>query len=60
MAQILPHRDLGVLMGSMLHREQSFGEIRGLERLEKLLLDRKSELESKLDPIQQKPIHEDV
>jgi hypothetical protein len=32
----------------MLHREQSFGEIRGLQRLSNVISDRKLELQRKL------------
>lgn len=43
-----PSRDLGQVVGGLLHREQSFGEIRGLQRLNKLISDRRTELEIKL------------
>lgn len=51
--EITPSRDIGTFVGNFFHREQTFGEVRGLQRLRSLLLDRKQELESKLDP---KPI----
>lgn len=47
-----PPRDLGGLMGHLLHREQAVGEIRGLERLQALLDDRKRELQIKLKIIE--------
>ena len=45
---LVPARDLGRLLGDMLHREQSIGEKRGLLRLKRLIDDRKLELETRL------------
>lgn len=42
-------REIGMLFGNLLHREQSLGEARGLERLQNLINDRKLELEQALD-----------
>lgn len=47
---VTPSRDLGQLFGNVMHREQSFGEIRGLNRLSSILQSRKRELEHKLNP----------
>lgn len=44
----IPRRDLGQFFGDFFHREQSLGEIRGLERLQKIINDRKLDLEIQL------------
>ena len=44
----VPKRDLGAFFGELMHREQSLGEIRGLERLGRLVKDRRDELERRL------------
>jgi hypothetical protein len=54
MAQLPVKRDLGALLGDFLHREQSFGEIRGLTRLQNIINDRKQELEIKLGLVPKK------
>lgn len=56
LSQLVPSRDLGTLLGSMLHREQSLGEIRGLRRLSSIISQRKSELDEKLNPKQPEPL----
>lgn len=48
MSQLPVKREIGALLGDFLHREQSFGEIRGLDRMDNLINDRKHDLEVKL------------
>lgn len=47
---VTPSRDAGTFIGNFFHREQSLGEIRGLKRLENLIMQRKIELENKINP----------
>jgi len=57
---LVPSRDLGSLLSEYLHREQVVGEVRGLLRLEDVLLARKHDLEVKLKIIDEpQPIEED-
>ncbi len=51
LTQLTPNRDLGHLLGDLIHREQSLGETRGLSRLQNLIDDRVLELQRKLDLI---------
>jgi len=60
MTQLIPSRELGQLLGNMLHREQTFGEIRGLSRLQLLINERKATLEERLNPKQQVTPSENV
>lgn len=51
----VPKRDLGAFFGELMHREQSVGEIRGLERLVRLINDRRTELERRLKLLPDQP-----
>lgn len=57
MGNLIPPRDLGHLLGDLLHREQSFGQIRGLDRAEILILDRIRELEQVLELVPNRQIN---
>lgn len=50
MVQLPTERDLGRLMGNLLHREQTFGEIRGLQRLQQAITDFQNDLNGALNP----------
>ena len=51
----VPRRDIGAFFGDLVHREQSLGEIRGLQRLQKVLFNRRDELEIRLG-LKQEPL----
>ncbi len=47
MSNLTVGRDLGAILGTLMLKEQTTGEVRGLRELSVLIQDRKSQLESK-------------
>lgn len=49
MTNTIPSRDIGVLIGNMVHQQQGCGEVRGLMRIANLVQARRLELEQRLN-----------
>lgn len=63
MSNLSVGRDLGAILGTMILKEQTTGEIRGLRELSVLIQDRKSQLELKTkkpDPKVEDKLNEQV